>query len=229
MWQQAPNIIVCMLMWSAAWGFFFLFMYRRGVDYVRRPFLTAGYFLLVASVAALIFWDHITRALKDFSATPLTALGVFMFVQILFYVYMSLFFQVPQEYFEKHPNREYLRIDAKRLVSKSMDILAQQVFIILLVMFLKDAGLSLIQIIFAFTFLFAFLHIPLIVSERGAWPSWVFGGAVLVFSVIFPILILNFKYGFVYTYMIHWLFYTVVAAVFWSRHTERKAALSRSE
>ncbi|MDP3645502.1 MAG: hypothetical protein Q8R25_00235 [bacterium] len=225
MMEQLLNIAVVMTLCFTAFGGFHLFMHKRGINYVDHYFLVAGYFLSVATLSTLIFWQSIILVLQDFSATPLIVLTLFMFCQIVLYMYLPKYFCESAEYFVKYPDRYYLKIDWRRLVSKSMDILAQQVFIVLLVLFLQDAGLSLIQIIMAFTFLFGLLHVPLIAHERGAWPSWLFAGIVVVFSIIFPILILKVQYGFVYNYMIHWLFYTVTATSFQIWYAKRNVSL----
>lgn len=205
-------------MWSLAWGIFFFLLRSRGIDYGRHALWTAGYFLSVAIITSAVFWRYILKAAQGFTPTPFVILAIFMAVQFILYVLIPKYFPEPKGYFEKYPNREYLKMDRWRLVSKSMDLLAQQVFIVLLVTFLYESGLSFYQILIAFGILFGFLHIPLIVSERSAWPAWVFGGIVVVFSIIFPTLILKVHYGFVYNYMIHWAFYTVTAISFcvWS-------------
>lgn len=224
MWGPLLNVVVCMLLCNATWGFFYMGMHRRGVDYVTGFLWTAGYFLFAAVFMSLIYWSRLVLVLQDFTAAPLLVLGIFMAGQGLLYVYFPKYIPEPKKYFERYPDRYYLKIDWRRLISKSMDILAQQVFIVLLVLFLQDAGLSFYQTLAVFGVLFALLHVPLIANERGAWPSWLFAGIVVVFSVVFPILILTVHYGFVYNYMLHWLFYTTVAVSFWlwSAHQQKR-------
>jgi hypothetical protein len=211
MMEQIENVVAAMTIWSVGWGFFFFFMHKKKIDYVSHFFWTAGYFLFVAIITCIIFWSYISKVIQGFVIAPFIVLGIVIMTTVILYICLPKYFQQPEEYFEKYPNREYLKIDWRRLVSKSTDILAQQVFIVLLITFLSDAGLLLHQVIIAFLILFGLLHIPLITQEHGAWPSWLFGGAVVTFSIIFPLLILNIHYGFVYTYIIHWLFYVFVA------------------
>lgn len=198
-----------------------MYMHRHGVDYTRHAAWTSIYFLSVAALMSAIFWPYIRSALQDFSAIPIVMLGIFIVLQLAAYLCFPRYVPEPTEYLRQHPDRDYLKIDWRRLVSKSMDILAQQVFIVLLVLFLTDAGLSLTETILAFTILFALLHVPLIASEYPAWPAWLFGGIVVVFSILFPVLILNVPYGFIYTYMLHWTFYMITAATFWLWHANR--------
>jgi hypothetical protein len=215
-WQ----VIACMALWSVAWGFFFFLVQRKKMDYTKYFLRTTFYFLSVAVVTSWLFADSLIRITKNISATPWILFGIVLVATVFIYRYTLNYFQEPKEYFDRYPRREFLKISGERLLSKSTDILAQQVFIVLLITFFHDAGFSLAQTIIAFGILFSLLHIPLMVSERGAWPAWTFGGAVIVFSLIFPVIILNVHYGFVYTYLIHWAFYTIMAAVFWIRNAK---------
>lgn len=165
-----------------------------------------------------IFWQYLAPIVFDVELAPLIVLAVFTVVQLVFFIYVPWRLREPEEYLKAYPDRYYLKVDWRRLISKSADIAAQQVFIILLVIFLRDAGLSLFQMTVSFLFLFALLHVPLIVDEWGRWPSWLFAGAVVAFGISFPPLVLYVPYGFVYTYIIHWSFYILTALVFWIRY-----------
>ena len=213
--EQLPNIIIWALLWILSWSVFLLFLHKKGVDYIRRFLWTATYFLSVAVVTSLVFIDHIARILQNFTVTPLIVLGVVALVHIILYTYLPKYLQKPEDYFKKYPKRQYLTLDRKRLVSKSMDILSQQIVVILLVIFLQDAGLTLYQIIFAFAVIFGLVHAPLILVERGAWPAWYFAVFSIFSAVIFPVLILKVQYGFIYSYIVHWVFYTFTAVGFW--------------
>lgn len=222
MLEQLPNILIWTTLWITFWGIFFWFIYKKDIDYIKHFLWTATYFLSITFVTSLIFREHITRALSGFTATPLIILGVLVLAHIILYIYLPKYLQEPKDYFEKYPKRQYLKIDRRRLVSKSMDILAQQVFVVLLVMFLQDAGLTLNQIIIAFAVIFGFVHAPLILFERGTWPSWYFTIFSILSAIIFPTLILKVQYGFVYSYIVHWVFYTFTAVGFWVWYNRRK-------
>lgn len=208
-----------------AWGLFHTQLHSRGITYTRHFLWTTAYFLAVAALMGVIFWPYLAPVVQDFALLPLVILGFFVATQVVFFIYIPRRLRGPREYFERYPDRYYLKIDWRRLISKSADIAAQQVFVVLLLVFLKDAGLSIYQIIGSFLFLFALLHVPLIVRERGRWPSWLFAGAVLVFGITFPPLILYVPYGLVYTYIIHWLFYMLTAFIFWVRHDKARMSV----
>lgn len=221
------NIMVTLVLCYVAWGFFYIFLHRRGITYTEYFWWTTGYFITVGGVLSLLFWEFIIRILQNFAITPILVFGAFMLFQILLYIYIPKQVRGPKEYFLSYPDRYYLKIDWRRLISKSADIFAQQICIVLLVLFLHDIGLPFSQIVFWFGVLFMLLHVPLIMSERGQWPSWVFCAIVLVFSVVFPLLILYVPYGFIYNMILHWLFYTIMAVTFWTTHAHSKIRVIR--
>ncbi len=215
------SIVVAMALCNLAWAFFYFGLHRRGIGYTDGYSITAGYFLLVALISITIFKNIILPRVLPVDGGALMIFAGFMALQGLWYTFFPKFVYEPTEYFAHYPDRYYLKIDTRRLLSKSMDILAQQVIIVVLLVSLQSLGLTMLGIIGWFFILFALLHVPLIVSERGLWPSWLFAGAVVVFSLVFPPLILFVPYGFVYTFIIHWLFYTVSASVFWILQNRR--------
>lgn len=208
------GILTCMTMCFATFGGFRFLLHARGIDYIQYFWITALYFFSAAAVTMLVFGSRMLEIARDFSWTPVVMLFFCMAALLAIHIVVPRLVAAPEAYFNTYPDRYYLRIDWRRFISKSADILAQQVFIILIVLFLRDAGLSLLQIPLVFFVLFGILHIPLIVSESGIW-RWVFSGIVVVFSFGFPVLILTVHYGFVYTYLLHWLFYIVMSLSFW--------------
>jgi len=221
--EQLPNLVVWALLWGLSWGFFFLYLSKR-IDYVKHFIWTGTYFLLVAVITAFVFQDYIVRALSDFTIAPLIVLGFATILHVLLYVFIHKYLQEPKDYFVRYPKRQYLQVDLRRLFSKSMDILSQQVFVLLLIMFLQDAGLTTGQIIITFAVIFGMIHAPLILIERGTWSSWYFTIFSILSAIIFPILIIKIQYGFVYSYIVHWIFYTFTAVGFWiwyNKHREK--------
>lgn len=222
MLEQLSNILIWTTIWIVSWGIFFLLMHKKKLDYVKNFLLTGIYFLSVSSIISLVFKDYISRILQNFTITPLIILGATLIAHIILYIYIPQYLNEPKEYFEKYPERQYLKIDYRRLVSKSTDILAQQIFVVLLVLFLQDVGLTLNQIIITFAVIFGLVHAPLILVERGTWPSWYFTLFSVLSAIIFPTLILEVQYGFIYSYIVHWLFYTLTAIGFWIIYAKRQ-------
>jgi len=202
-----------------AWGFFYLGLHRRGISYTEHFEITTLYFVCVGILIAALFWREVSHVVPAFSIIPFVFVAAFLFALILISIVVPKYVRTPVAYFTTYPDRYYLKLDWRRVISKSADIAAQQVFIVVLVVGLKDAGLTLPVLILYFFLLFALLHVPLIASERGRWPSLVFAGAVVAFSLLFPPLILFVPYGFIYTFLIHWIFYMTLALTFYFTHS----------
>lgn len=216
------HLAVTMALCFVTWGVFYNVLFKRfGYGYTKGFVVTTAYFLSSAGVATVLFWDTLRLVLVDFSLMPLVALGIVMVVQLAVYTYMPSHVKRPDAYFAAHVDRYYVDIHWKRLVAKSADIVAQQVYIVLIVLFLQSFGLTLFGTVLWFGVLFALLHAGLVMAEWGKWPALLFGGAVVFFSIAFPILILTVPYGFAYNIILHWLFYTITATTFWLWHSRK--------
>jgi hypothetical protein len=211
--QLLFDFIEWIFLWILFWGIFKLFLLKH-IDYIKRYMITALYFLGVTIIVAFIFKNDLTEIIAKFSTTPFIILGIVIIFHIFLYSYIPKYIKEPKKYFEKFPERQYLSLSFKRLFSKSLDILAQQIFIVLLAIFLQSAGLNLIQTILIFSAFFGIAHIPLIFIEN-SWPSWYFTFSAILSAVLFPVLIIEIPYGFIYSYIVHWLFYTITAVGFW--------------
>ncbi|MDB5237360.1 MAG: hypothetical protein JWL88_462 [Parcubacteria group bacterium] len=208
-------LISSLIIWTVAWGVFGYCALMRGTNYVRGYVKTTIYFLTVGACTAALFWRSLSSFIQPIQWQAVGILIVFMSLQLC--LYMILFRKFPRDadYFLQYPMREYLSVNPRRLVSKSADIFAQQVFIVLIIISLRNIDLSLTQVTLWFGLLFALMHIPPIAREWGEWPALTFSGAVVLFSALFPTIILTVPYGFIYTFIIHWLFYTGIAIGFW--------------
>lgn len=211
------NIALWALLWIGSWAFFFLYLQKK-VDYIKHYWLTFFYFLGTAILTIVIFREYIVRVTEEFVITPLFFLAAVYLIHVLVYYYFPKYVRPPGEYFQKYQKRTFLLLDFRRLLSKSADLFSQQVFIVLLVLFLKDAGLGMGGIIAAFAVIFGAVHLPIILLDRGAWYSWYFSIFSIASAIVFPLLILKVHYGFVYSFIVHMMFYLLTAMGFWLKY-----------
>ena len=148
--QLLFDFIEWTFLWILFWGIFKLFL-SKYINYIKHYILTALYFLTITIIVTFIFKDDLVETITKFSITPFIILGLVIVLHIFLYLYIPKHIKEPKEYFEKYPERQYLTLNFKRLFSKSIDILAQQIFIVLLSIFLQSAGLNLIQTILIFS------------------------------------------------------------------------------
>jgi hypothetical protein len=218
------KLIVNLLEWVGIWivvrGIFGVLI-RKGFDYVRHYIWTTFYFAAAAAGTCLLFRSYLGRILHP-SLLSIVILLVVIFAQITVYSVAAKFLVMPEEYFLRYPSRRFLLLDIRSLSYKTMDIVSQQILIVLLVLFLHDAGLTVWQTIVAFALIFTVFHIPLILLEKGEWVGWYLTGFALLSAVLFPVLVLKTPGGSLYTFIIHWLFYSITAIVFWRIRSTKK-------
>jgi hypothetical protein len=122
---------------------------------------------------------------------------------------------------EANPLEFFLTLDFRYLFSKSFEVLFQQVMIASLVSSLARVTGGILWTCALYAAVFAVGHLPMIHLFGNQSRSFArFYIAAAVFSAaVFPPLILLVPDGLVYAYIAHSVFYTVLALVFWIRHT----------
>jgi hypothetical protein len=97
---------------------------------------------------------------------------------------------------------------------KAVEILVQQLLIAVLVLELYHAFKTLKEVIVAYAVCFGGAHIALFFFNGSSTDySIIMTVGALLTSLIFPRLILNVRGGFVYTFMIHFVFYILLATI----------------
>jgi len=105
-------------------------------------------------------------------------------------------------------------MDYRYLVSKSFEVLFQQLVIVALTLLLAATGLSMMGIVLTFLLLFGVLHLPMLLIV-GTRLGLAYALAAATFAVVFPVLILRVHDGFVYSYAAHWFAYMLAGAGVW--------------
>lgn len=103
--------------------------------------------------------------------------------------------------FMKRWNRKYI-------VSKSFDILFQQISLISIILYMQNLGFENLLIIGILFFVFGVGHVFKI-FVNGKFYGEYFTAFGILASLVFPIVILFEPYGFYITYTLHWTFYTI--------------------
>lgn len=205
--------IIWILCWFVGWSFLY-HIPKNKRDYIKNYLIVSIYFLIVSFIVINIFKNTLDMMYKNISFFPLIILITFFIINFLTYFFSNKFLKKPIKFLEKYSHLSYLHLDYRYLISKSLEIFFQQVLIISLVFLLKDAGLNLVYTTIIFAFMFGFGHIPMIKLEKGFFGFFVLIASIFA-SFLFPYLILNFQWGFIYTYIFHWLFYTNSGVLFW--------------
>ncbi len=204
-------LLIWIFCWVLSWTGLFLLPKR---NYIKNYILISIYFFLISLILIFIFRKIMEDLSKRLTILSLVLILILFLIIFLTYFFSNKFVKKPLEFLAKYSHVSYLMMDYKYLLSKSFEILYQQILIISLVFILAESGLNLFFITIIFVILFGFGHLPVIKLQKDFFGYFILL-AGLCSSFLFPFLILNFKYGFIYTYIAHWLFYSNTGLLFW--------------
>lgn len=202
-----------MATWLVGWGVAF-WLIRRGVDYIGNPVAISSVFMACSALLVAVFRRRLESLASNPTALPFLVLLVVVATAIGLYALCPRYFRRPDGLIERHPEEFYLRMDPRYLVSKSFEVLFQQMVIVLLTLLLASAGLTMPAIVLTFLLLFGALHLPMLLIV-GTRLGMAYALAAATAAVVFPLLILLFHYGFVYSYAVHWFAYVLAGTLAW--------------
>lgn len=218
--RLAIDVLFWLLLWVAGWGVYGL-MLRRGINYVKRFPITCLYFLTLSVLIVILFRTTLARVSTQFTVTPFIVLGFVYAVTITIYRTARLRLTKPERLIERNPYEQFLTLDYRYLISKSFELLFQQIMIVLLVLTIYDAAPKMIHVIVIYGVVFPLAHLPIYpfigTNEKSFRMFYIV--ASIVSAILFPLLILSVDCGFAYSYAIHLSFYTLSALILWGRNT----------
>lgn len=189
-----------------------LFGYQ--LSYNSAPIVIAGYFLLWALISTLYFWKVFRKNVAKESHIWLYG-GLSLVSAILIWglLYLFSFLPAPQGLLLSF-NTDILFSTPWYFLPKSIEILVQQILIAVLVLEFYSRFNSLKETAVSYAISFGLAHV-LLFSINGAptpYALMMIAGSVLS-ALIFPYLILRVQGGFIYAYVIHLIFYILVATL----------------
>jgi len=213
MFETIAKIMLWLILWFSVWLIFYLLTDKK-MNYVEKYRQTAGFFFLVLILIILIFHNDLYFLIKPkFQIFPFACLFLLFVFNFIAYRYVGLFFPNYKKAFELDSTLYFAKFDHKYLFSKSFEILYQQVMISLLSVWLANSGLSFLAIVFIFSVIFGWGHIPLFFYSAKS-VSIFFLIAAIISAFVFPFLILKVEWGIIYSYIFHWIFYILAGFIF---------------
>ncbi|MDO8556328.1 MAG: hypothetical protein Q7R96_04105 [Nanoarchaeota archaeon] len=204
---------IWLLLWIIVFGIFFVMKLNgKGVTYVHNYGLTVIFFILSTILAINIFDFPFEKiAITPLAISSLIALYI---LSLSTYSLAKKLLKPPQTLLKKYPDHYWITLDYRYLISKSFEILFQQTMIIIGVWMLYNAGFSLLKTITYFFIIFGFIHL-IGISTAGKTMGIFYLLASLIGALFFPILIIASPDGFIYSYIVHFLFYIIAGIVVW--------------
>lgn len=202
----------------ASWvvvGAVFVLLVRHRVNYIDRYPITAAYFALATVVVAIPFRSVLAPLLHEVRPIHGLFFAVVAGLHILVYRWLPGRMARPETLIRAYPHIYWLRLDQRYNVSKPFELLFQQTLFVTLVLLLDRSGWPRIGWNMLLLGLFASLHIP-IIPLVGRYFGLYYLGSSIVGAILFPAVILSRPDGFVYSYLLHWLYYLASSIFFWT-------------
>lgn len=206
------KILSLSLIWFFVWVIFIFYLEPQGIDYVNRYLLSCIYFLLIIIALSTFFKKELDGYVDDFSIKDLGYMVLFSISIAVIYYFISIYSEKSLFSNIKYSLDPVFHLDNRYLVTKAFEIMFQQSFFMISIHYLFNNNVSRNIDMLLFGLYSMFIHIPtLFISVLGP----ILFIASFFSGIIFSHFITKSKKGFIYSYMIHFSFYVLLAVVFW--------------
>lgn len=189
------------------------FWFKMDINMIKNHIYSAIYFLFWSIVLFLVFEPWLSDIITEFNIVPIIILVFLFLVSSLIYYLLKHKLKPPKKLMKRYPKEKFLTLSYRYLFSKSFDILFQQMAVVIAVIMLAKSGVDFVTLTFGFALVFGFLHARIVQKEGSI--GWIYVIASTFAGIIFPYLILEVNYGFIYTYILHWMYYLLLGVYFW--------------
>jgi hypothetical protein len=201
------------LLWYLVWGIFSFYLTPQGIDQINRYLLTSIYFLLLIVMMTTIFKKEMDGYVDQFSPQDLLSMVLFSIAVTSIYYFLTILNEGTPLWAIKDSLPSVFQLDYRFIVTKAFDIMFQQTFFMVSIYYLFNNNVSKKLDMFLFGLYAMFIHFPIILENTPTDKIFLF--ASFFAGIIFSYCITKSKKGFIYSYMIHFGFYVLLAAVFW--------------
>lgn len=199
--------------WFLVWAVFYLYLVPQGIDYLNEYILTSIYFLLVIVALTSIFKKQVDGYVDNFSPRDLLMMALFSICVISIYYLTHILADGSSLDAMKNNLPDMLHLDERFLVTKAFEIMFQQTLFMISIYYLFKNNIFKYKNMLLFGLFLMFIHFPIIFVNLSMGKILF---AVSFFAgLIFYYCITKSKKGFLYSYMIHFGFYVILAMVFW--------------
>lgn len=201
------------IIWFIIWVTFIFYLEPQGIDYINNYLLTAIYFLLVIVALTSVFKKELDDYVDNFSPRDLGVMILFSIFVVTIYYLIGIFSENSSLFYIKDNLYPAFQLDNRFLVTKAFEIMFQQVFFMISIYYLFNNNVSKTIDMLLFGLYAMYLHLPMLFLSFKV-------GKILFFASFFAGLIFSYfitksKKGFIYSYMVHFSFYVILAVVFW--------------
>lgn len=204
------------LLWFGSLSGMYLFgVFGVEYHYTRNPVLVSAFLTVWVALLLAFFPRTVRRVHVSEILDSLALLVAFFGVLALFYGLLLPSLTPPIELVQRFPEASLFNAGATYIIPKALELILQQGIVVALILLLASYFRSFKDVVMMYAFLFTVAHIALVVF----WPEnaiyLIYTLAAFCSALFFPYLVLEVKNGFVYSYIIHWLFYMGLTLWFW--------------
>ena len=201
------------ILWFLVWAIFAFYLQPQGIDYSNNYLLTVIYFLLLIVALTSIFKKQMDGYIENFSPKDLLAMVIFSVgVSLLYYIISIVSAGSPLNAI-KSGLPSILQLDERFFIAKAFDIMFQQAFFMISIYYLFDNNVKKSTDMLLFGLYVMIIHFPILFMDSPM--GKIFFMSSFFAGLIFSYCITKSKKGFIYSYMVHFGFYVILAAVFW--------------
>lgn len=204
------------LIWFGSLSGMYLFdIFGVEYHYTRNPVLVSAYLTVWVAILLAFFPRTLRKVQVGEMLDSLALLAAFFGVIALFYGVLLPLLTPPLELAARFPEAALFDAGPAYIIPKALELVLQQGIVVALVLLLASYLPSFKEVVMMYAFLFTVAHLALVAF----WPEntiyLIYTLAAFCSSLFFPYLILEVKNGFVYSYMVHWLFYMGLTLWLW--------------
>lgn len=212
LWVEA--VLLFALLVANRLTFIYVFNKKLHLSFSKNPSLTFVYFLLAAVVVGVIFNEYVGVLFSSRSVIAfVTCLLVLTVVNPWIYDRLQDMHKRPKALAKANPDQQFLLIADKYLLSKTGDVIFQQVTAGILILIMTKAGIPFEKLVPLFAGIFFISHLHMFLSTRVIWALY-FSIFATLGGFVLPFLILHVDGGIYYAISIHMLWYVASGAFF---------------
>jgi len=195
-------------------AFIYVFNRRLHMSFAKNPASTFLYFILTAFAVGVLFWDYVVELF-----TPSSIVSVFVCLVVVtvlnpwIYERLQEHKKRPVRLAQANPDQQFLLIEDRYLLSKTGDVIFQQMVAGVLILIMARSGVPFETLVPVFAGIFFLSHIHMFFFTETIWALY-FSIFATLGGFVLPFLILNVEGGVYYAIAIHTLWYVGNGAFF---------------
>ena len=208
--KESKEILWFLIIQSIGWGGF-SFLRSHGINYIDNYLITTIYFINLNLLCIYLFRDIFKEKLSKPSKLQIALFLIFFIILGFVYYICGNSSNLPN-LLKKFPEISLINFNFRYILTKSFEILFQQITIIFLILLMHKNKVSLKNMTIFFATIFPLTHLVNYFFTTTLF-ALIFQVASIIGGLTFPYLIIKIKNGFLYTYLLHWTFYLVLKII----------------